>query len=128
MIHAQKKDVPQAAFAQLGSANLIPEKSRKIIDRFLYTGVNQENLAVSAPEARAYESQTTGLTDMLTGLGGKFDKERKTLNDVETEAKHNFELLAQDIKTQIDSATGARTEKSEARARFLQKAADAKGQ
>jgi len=125
-LNAQQKDVKQAAvLAQLRSSKLIPEHARKAITRFLQEG---ENLATAAPEARAYESQTTGVTQMLTDLGGKFDKEKKDLEGEETEAKHSFEMLAQDLRASIDSATSSRTEKAEAKARNLQSAADSKGQ
>jgi len=125
-LNAQQKDVKQAAvLAQLSSTKLIPEHARKAITRFLQEG---ENLATAAPEARAYESQTTGVTQMLTGLGGKFDTEKKDLEAEETEAKHSFEMLAQDLRASIDSATSSRTEKAEAKARNLQSAADSKGQ
>jgi len=72
-IHAQQKDVVQepkgaAALAQLKSSSLVPEHSRKIIAAYLNQGVKDENLALAAPEARAYESQTAGVTDMLSGL------------------------------------------------------------
>merc|ERR1719235_666725 len=128
-LKAQQKDVKQsaAALAQLSVSNLIPPKSRRILDAFLNAGKDQSLLAVSAPEARAYESQTTGVTDMLTGLGGKFEKEKKDLDNEEAEAKHTFEKLAMDLRQQIDLATTARTEKAEAKARALQASADAKG-
>merc|ERR1719235_883297 len=128
-LKAQQKDVKQsaAALAQLTVSSLIPEKSKKILDAFLDAGQDQSLLAVGAPEARAYESQTTGVTDMLTGLGGKFEKEKKDLDNEEAEAKHTFEKLAMDLRQQIDLATTARTEKAEAKARALQASADAKG-
>merc|ERR1719313_283124 len=128
-LSAQQKDVKQsaAALAQLTVSSLIPEKSKKILDAFLHAGKDQSLLAVGAPEARAYESQTTGVTDMLTGLGGKFEKEKKDLDNEEAEAKHTFEKLAMDLRQQIDLATTARTEKAEAKARALQASADAKG-
>jgi len=134
IISAQQKDVeqdPKAAAAmlmQIRNLKLIPEHSRKIIDSLIGHGVHQENLAVSAPEARAYESATSGVTDVLTGIGGRFEKEDVELHENEAKAKRSFELLAQDMRAQIDSATSARTEKAEAKARNLQNGADAKGQ
>jgi len=75
IINAQQKDVEQepkkaaAVLTQIKNLKLIPDHSRKIIDSFIGHGVHQENLAVSAPEARAYESATTGVTDVLAELG-----------------------------------------------------------
>merc|ERR1711907_438855 len=83
--------------------------------------------AVAAPEANAYEFQAQGIVDMLTKLAGKFEDERTDLEKEETNARHAFEMLSQDLKAQIGQATSARTEKSEAKAKALQSSADAKG-
>ena len=48
-------------------------------------------------------------------------------NEKDTDAvKNAFEMLFQDLKSQVDQATQARTEEAEARAKALQAAADAK--
>merc|ERR1719262_368837 len=86
-----------------------------------------ENLAVAAPEANAYEFQSQGIVDMLTKLADKFDDERTALEKEETTARQSFEMLSADLKQQLDVATTARTEKSEAKAKALQGAADSKG-
>ncbi len=86
-----------------------------------------ENLAVAAPEANAYELQAQGIVDMLTKLATKFDDERTELDKEETNACHAFKMLSQDLKAQIDQATQARTEKAEPKVKALQAAADAKG-
>merc|ERR1711907_352230 len=94
---------------------------------FLAQDPDDENLAVAAPEANAYEFQAQGIVDMLTKLAGKFEDERTDLEKEETNARHAFEMLSQDLKAQIGQATSARTEKSEAKAKALQSSADAKG-
>jgi len=142
-IHAQQKDVEQGspkeqtaaalkqaglAFMQMESSEMLPEKELKLIQKFFNHGVHEENLAVGAPEGRAYESQTTGVTDILSGLGEKFDGEKKDEHEAEDKAVRDFEMLTQALRASIDSATGSRTEKATAKARSLQKAADAKGQ
>jgi len=133
-IHAQQKDVVQgngkgaSALNQLKTSSLVPDHAREIIAAYLHKGVSDENLAVAAPEARAYESQTEGVTDLLTGLGGKFEGEKVDVHEEEGEAKHNFEVLIKNLRFQIDSATTSRSEKAKAKARYLQKAANAKGQ
>merc|ERR1719460_2429760 len=125
----QAHDVKQAAAAltQVSSSSIIPAESKRIIDAFLAQDPDDENLAVAAPEANAYEFQAQGIVDMLTKLAGKFEDERTDLEKEETNARHAFEMLSQDLKAQIDQATSARTEKSEAKAKALQAAADAKG-
>jgi len=128
-LKAQAHDVKQAAAAltQVSSSNIVPAESKRIIDAFLAQDPDDENLAVAAPEANAYEFQAQGIVDMLTKLGGKFEDERTELEKEETNARHAFEMLSQDLKAQIDQATQARTEKAEAKAKALQAAADAKG-
>jgi len=128
-LKAQAHDVKQAAAAltQVSSSNIVPAESKRIIDAFLAQDPDDENLAVAAPEANAYEFQAQGIVDMLTKLGTKFEDERTELEKEETNARHAFEMLSQDLKAQIDQATQARTEKAEAKAKALQAAADAKG-
>jgi chromosome segregation ATPase len=125
----QSHDTKQAAAAlnQVSKSTIIPAESKRIIDAFLAQDPDDENLAVAAPEANAYEFQAQGIVDMLTKLAGKFEDERTDLEKEETNARHAFEMLSQDLKAQIDQATNARTEKSEAKAKALQGAADAKG-
>merc|ERR1719231_2254197 len=125
----QAHDVKQAAAAltQVSASSIIPAESKKVIDAFLAQDPDDENLAVAAPEANAYEFQAQGIVDMLTKLAGKFEDERTDLEKEETNARHAFEMLSQDLKAQIGQATAARTEKSEAKAKALQAAADAKG-
>jgi chromosome segregation ATPase len=127
-LKAQAHDVKQAAAAltQVSSSSIVPAESKRIIDAFLAQDPD-ENLAVAAPEANAYEFQAQGIVDMLTKLGTKFEDERTELEKEETNARHAFEMLSQDLKAQIDQATQARTEKAEAKAKALQAAADAKG-
>jgi len=125
----QSHDTKQAAAAltQVSKSTIIPAESKRIIDAFLAQDPDDENLAVAAPEANAYEFQAQGIVDMLTKLAGKFEDERTDLEKEETNARQAFEMLSQDLKAQIDQATNARTEKSEAKAKALQGAADSKG-
>merc|ERR1719271_361211 len=125
-------DRKQASAALLQVSSLIPRESRKIIDAFLQQDPDAGNeetvgMAVSAPEANAYEFQSHGVIDMLQKLLDKFEDERDTLEKEETNSRHAFEMLMQDLKAQIEQATQAREEKAEIRAKKLQAAADAKG-
>ena len=84
-------------------------------------------MALAAPEAKAYESQAKGIVYMITQLGGKLEDERTELDKEETNARHAFEMLPQDLKAKIGQATQARTDRAEAKAKALQAVADAKG-
>jgi len=132
VLKKQAYDRPQAQAALLQVANLIPKESKKVIDAFLQQDPeagDAENIGygVSAPEANAYEFQSQGIIDMLQKLLDKFEDERNTLEKEETNARHAFEMLMQDLKAQIEGATQAREEKAEVKAKKLQAAADAKG-
>jgi chromosome segregation ATPase len=131
-IGAKNHDVGQAAasFAQLSVAPLLSAESKKEIDTFLRQGQQdlEENLAVSVrqPEAAAYSSATSGLIDMLNKLVEKFQDEQTELQKAETEARQAYELLEQDLKTYVETATKARMDKAEAKTQALEAAGDAK--
>merc|ERR1719453_2268478 len=123
-------DRPQAKALLQQVAMIIPKESARTINAFLDQDPetsDAEGLSVSAPEANAYEFQSTGIIDMLEKLLDKFQDERNTLEKEETNSRHAFEMLMQDLKSQIESATQQREEKAEVKAKKLQAAADAKG-
>merc|ERR1719324_1924415 len=131
-LKAQNHDVAQASAAmlQLASANFITPQAKRAIDQFVGQDPSiqdEENLAVAAPEANAFTSQLQGIIDMLSGLSAKFTEELTGLEKQEGESKHAFEMLSMDLKTQLEAANEARTEKAEKKADALQMAADAKG-
>merc|ERR1719235_1140538 len=67
----------KSALVQLKGLNLIPAEAKKAIDAFLQqTSDDVEVLAVSAPEANAYEFQSSGVVEMLEKLLDKFIDER----------------------------------------------------
>merc|ERR1719498_336626 len=88
---------------------------------------SDEDLAVSAPEANAYEFQSSGVIEMLEKLLDKFIDERTTLEKEEMNSKHAYDMLMQDLKAQIAQATQDRDEKAETKANKLQAKADAEG-
>jgi len=131
-VGAKNHDVAQAAasLAQVSVSPLLSPESKKEIDAFLVQGQQDldENLAVSnqQPEAAAYSSATSGLIDMLKKLVEKFQDEQTELQRVETEARQAYELLEQDLKTYVETATKARMDKAEAKTQALEAAGDAK--
>merc|ERR1719421_2548305 len=128
-LRKQNHDVGQASAAllQVSTQALVTPEAKHAIQRFLASdpSLKDENLAVAAPEANAFESQLQGIIDMLSGLATKFDKERTTLEKQEEDAKHAYDMLSMDLKNSIDAATESRTEKSEKKGAALQAAADA---
>merc|ERR1719238_1671608 len=119
-----------ASLAQISSSVLIPAEARKAMDDFLNRGaedLGMLQMQVDQPAANAYNTATQGIIEMLQKLVEKFQDEQTDLEKTETEARQAFELLIQDMKTFIDTATKAVIEKSEAKAAALEAAASAKG-
>mgnify|MGYP003327383317 CR=1 FL=1 len=100
-----------------------------MIGAFLSQGdeLGQDPMDVAAPQANAYEFQSQGIIDLLEKLEDKFQDERDTLEKEETNSWHAYQMLMQDLQSQLDSATTAREEKSEETAKSLQLAAAARG-
>merc|ERR1719272_1425290 len=119
-------DVKQsaAALTQVSESALFPKESKKVLDAFL--AMNTDDV-LAAPEANAYEFQSKAIVDMLSKLAGKFDDERRILEEEETNAQHSFQMLTADLSNQLDAANEARTQNAEAKAKALQGAADSKG-
>jgi len=122
----QAHDRKQASLVQLKSLKLIPAEAKKAIDAFIQQDP-EEGLAVSAPEANAYEFQSGGVIEMLEKLLDKFIAERTALEKEEMNSKHAYDMLMQDLKAQIAQATSDRDEKAEFKAETLQSKADAQG-
>merc|ERR1719321_2033138 len=101
-------------------------QERSLPDLFLQRD-EEEGLAVSAPEANAYEFQSSGVIEMLEKLLDKFLDERTTLEKEEMNSKHAYDMLMQALKAQIAQATQDRGAKAESKANKLQAKADATG-
>merc|ERR1719352_1644472 len=105
--------------------SMIPEKTKRMIESFL--SEDEEGMAVSAPEANAYEFQSSGVVEMLEKLLDKFIDERTALEKAEMNSKHAYDMLMQDLNAQIAQAEKDRDEKAETKAAKLQARADAEG-
>merc|ERR1719343_344310 len=124
VLKKQAHDRKQASLLQLKNVRFIPDEAKRAIDAFIQEDP-AEGLAVSAPEANAYEFQSGGVIEMLEKLLDKFIAERTTLEKEEMNSKHAYDMLMQDLKAQIAQATQDRDEKAEAKAQALQSKADA---
>jgi len=125
--HDRKQKASLVQVSALKELNLIPAEAKRTIDAFLQEEEPAEGLAVSAPEANAYEFQSSGVIEMLEKLLDKFIDERTTLEKEEMNSKHAYDMLMQDLKAQIAQATQDRDEKAESKASKLQAKADAEG-
>jgi len=130
VLKKQSHDRKQASLLQVSSLtqlSLIPADAKRAIDAFIQQDQEDESLAVSAPEANAYEFQSSGVVEMLVKLLDKFIGERTTLEKEEANAKHAYDMLMQDLNAQTDQATKDRDAKAESKAKALQSKASAEG-
>merc|ERR1719181_1978401 len=131
VLKKQSHDRKQSSLLQVSSLSklsLIPAEAKRAIDAFVQQeDMAPEGLAVSAPEANAYEFQSNGIIEMLSKLLDKFIDERTTLEKEEMNSKHAFEMLMQDLNAQIAQGSKDRDEKAESKAKTLQAKADAEG-
>merc|ERR1719164_188492 len=129
----QNHDNAQAAAAllQVRDHPIVSAEAKKAIDLYLaqdssVQDIPEENVAVAAPEAAAFESHMQGLIDMLDKLKAKFEDERTALEKQEQEAKHAFGMLSMDLTNQLEAAREDRASKAEKKATALQNAADSR--
>merc|ERR1719424_1851385 len=130
VLKKQSGDRKQGAFVQVAALqglSLIPQEAKAAINVFLQDTEPTEGLAVSAPEANAYEFQSSGVVEMLEKLLDKFVDERTTLEKEEMNSKHAYDMLMQDLNAQIAQGSQDRDEKAESKAKKLQAKADATG-
>jgi len=127
VLKKQQHDRAQASLVQLTTLNFIPQDAKNMIQAFIEQDPEESLVAVIAPEANAYESQSGGIVEMLDKLLDKFIEERTQLEKEEMNAKHAYDMLMQDLKAQIGQAESDRDEKAEFKAETLQAKADAKG-
>merc|ERR1719188_1181047 len=123
--HDRKQASSLLEVSSLRRVSLIPKEAKQMIESFL--SEPDEGLAVSAPEAAGYEFQSSGVIEMLEKLLDKFVAERTTLEKEESNSKHAFEMLMQDLNAQIDQAKSDVEIKSETKAKKLQAKATAEG-
>jgi len=127
VLQAAAQDRPQAVSMLSGIMALprVPQKARRMIQAFL--AESQDPLDVTAPEANAYEFRSQSIVDMLEQLKDKFVQERTEIEKEELNRRHAYEMLAQDLKAQVQSATESRTDRVEVKARNLQLVATKQG-
>jgi len=124
----RKQSSSLAQVSALQNLDLVPAEAKRAIELFLQQDQPEdEGLAVSAPEANAYEFQSGHIIEILEKLGDKFVAERTALEKEEMNSRSAYELLMQDLKAQIEQATTDRTEKTETKAKKLQAKANAEG-
>jgi hypothetical protein len=126
----QSADVKQPSFAQLSPLSklkdfdIIPDEAKRSIDSFL----SQPGMDYQAPEANAYEFQSSGIVDMLKDLQTKFIAERTTLEKEETESRQYYEMLMSDLDSEIKNAQAGVDKDSDDKAKALKAKASSEGE
>jgi len=125
VLKQQNFDRAQAKEALLQVERLIPAKSKKAVTAFISMAGEDDadHLGVAAPDAHAYEFQSGGIVDMLEGLHGKFEDERRKLRKDEANSKHAYQMLMDDLAAQIKTTETQRSENEAARADNLERKA-----
>jgi hypothetical protein len=121
---AQDKAQAFTQMSKLHKMDKLPKQAKQVIASFLQ---EPEGLDVEAPESAAYESRSGGIIKMLEEMLDKFIAQRTELEKTEMDSVHAYEMLMQDLTTQIEQGTKDKDEQSEAKAKALQNEANASG-
>jgi len=87
-----------------------------------------EGLAVTAPEANAYEFQSAGIVEMLDKLKDKFEDQRSELEKDEMDNKHSYEMLMQQLQDTTEKLKKQKGRKVERKTQREEDGAAAKGE
>merc|ERR1719324_1719317 len=85
-------------------------------------------MAVSAPEANAYEFQSGGVVDMLEKLMDKFSSKKTDLEKEELGAQQAYEQIRQQLADNIENAEFEISKKTKLRAETQQNKSDMEGE
>jgi outer membrane murein-binding lipoprotein Lpp len=139
VLKKQDVDKPQAALIQslmqVSRMSLVPVSTKKALAAFLQQPVADsipdampaDNLAVSAPEANAYEFQSGGVVDMLVKLEDEFKTKKAELEEEELKAQHAFQQIMQQLADNTENAEHEINKKTTLRAETEEQKATAKG-
>jgi hypothetical protein len=105
----------------------MPKQAQRALNAFLQMGEDPEGLSVTAPEAAAYEFQSSGIVDMLEKLKDKFEDERNKCEKEEMEKKHAYQMMMQDLQDEIERASAEKGRKVKSKATRQEDAAGFKG-
>jgi hypothetical protein len=127
VLKSRDKDVPQKSLIQVqkvAELKRLPVQMKHVLAAFLQSS---GGTAAAAPEAEAYEFQSTSVIDMLEKLKIRFQDERFANEKEELNKKSAYEMLMQKLTDDINYAKEQVSSKSQFKAQALQDAATAKG-
>merc|ERR1719487_1426697 len=93
------------------SLGKVPAQNKNKILAFLQNAPTnallQDAEMLEQPQAKAvnYESSSGSIIEMVESLGDKFEDERAALEEKEATEKHSFDMMMQDLNSQVSHAT-----------------------
>merc|ERR1719262_318714 len=93
------------------SLNKVPAQAKNQILAFLQNAPTnallQDAEMLEQPQAKAvnYESSSGSIIEMVESLGDKFEDERAALEEKEPTEKHSYDMMMQDLNSQVSHAT-----------------------
>jgi len=126
VLKKREADVPQSLLQvqKVSELKLLPAQAKHALASFLETASSTE---AGAPEANAYEFQSSSVVDMLEKLRLRFQDERLVLEKEEMNKKAAFDQILQKLTDDIGYATQQSSDKTTAKAQAQEDAANAKG-
>jgi len=122
-------DVPQATslLQAIAAFSRVPPASKRAIDNYLSLGdMHSEVSLLAAPEANAYEFQSTSIITMLEELKDKFLDEKTALEKNEMISRQAYESVMLDLRNSIKAAENEIRKKSSSKADNAQGSVEAK--
>merc|ERR1719160_1284640 len=126
----------RSSFIQLETLlnlNKIPAQAKNKILAFLQdkptNALLQDAEMIEQPQASSYSysSSSGGIIQMVEELGDKFEDERDALEKKEANEKHSYDMMMQDLNSQVSHATEERDSKVAFKASKEQEKATAEG-
>jgi len=113
-----------AALLQLSESALLPAKAQAMITAFMGMMEDASDASVSAaPEANAYEFQSSGVVDMLKKLKDEFRGQLADCQKQEMNSKHAFDMKLADLTDSIENSNSDIEQKSIQKSSKQEKAA-----
>jgi len=129
-IEAGNKDVALVQLSNVASLANVSPAAKKVIMSFVQGDHNRleaDLLEVSAPQGKVFESQSSGVLDMVKGLGEKMEDKRAEVEKEEMNKKHAYDMISQDLTDQIESNEAARSKKAAIKAQAAEAKAQSEG-
>lgn len=134
VVKAKSADVAHT-LVQVQDSPQLPVQAKHLIETFIEfheeAGLTSRGSlldGLGSPEAKAYEFQSGGIVNLLQKLLRKFQDEKLVLEKEESSARHNYELLIQQLTEDLKVESSSVTAKTTAKARRLQDASAAKAE